>query len=438
MSHRPRKRAKSAAEPTPALEPTPATNSPAVNTPEAPTPSEKPAPHDPLVAELVPYILKMVETLMRTVVSAASLKPHIPRHTFTIFTLQIRKHLTDSVDILDKCIDASQPGRTFSCLNYCPLKTNPPPSSPPSALKPVDHKSIATDAPSPPSALPTPVSNPNPATITKSYADVAAGTLDLAGPPHPHLSHVSGPPRSKSRPSARKGPVAVLKPIRLIIRRADPSDSSFPLAYLFANGPSDPYCRLRLAMAFCPATKDTPLLGLHRSRRNNAVVSLPHGTPDHVVEAVSDLAKTTLSTAPGLSRSFPLLVTRDVPWAKLMVSSVPTCSTQTSPTYSEEEVKKSFLLNPAIQTLKITRAPRWVRNPASITGMHSSFTFSFEDPDGSLARSLAKSDLFVLGKPVHLKRWIDNPLAKRNVLQKTGLVPSGPALRMPPADGMEE
>ncbi|KAG8683807.1 hypothetical protein FRC09_015837 [Ceratobasidium sp. 395] len=121
-----------------------------------------------------------------------------------------------------------------------------------------------------------------------------------------------------------------------------------------------------------------------------------------------------------------------------MVSSVPTRSTQTSPTYSEEEVKKSFLLNPVIQTLKITRTPRWVRNPASITGMHSSFTFSFEDPDGSLARSLAKSDLFVLGEPVHLKRWIDNPLAKRNVLQKTGLVPSGPALRIPPADGMEE
>ncbi|KAG8708651.1 hypothetical protein FRC09_001115, partial [Ceratobasidium sp. 395] len=90
-------------------------------------------------------------------------------------------------------------------------------------------------------------------------------------------------------------------------------------------------------MAFCPATKDTPLLGLHRNRRSNAVVSLPHGTPDHVVEAVSDLAKTTLSTAPGLSHSFPLLVTCDVLWAKLMVSSIPTRSTQTSPTYSEEE-----------------------------------------------------------------------------------------------------
>ncbi|KAG8695047.1 hypothetical protein FRC09_009422 [Ceratobasidium sp. 395] len=437
MSHRPRKRVKSVAEPTPALEPTLATTQPAVDTPAEPNPSQKPAPNDPLVTQLIRDVLRMVETLQNTAVTAAKLEPHTPRHTFTIIALLMRKHLIDSVDLLDQCIDTSQPGRIFSCIERCHLKTHPPPSSPPPAPKPVDHKSIATDTPAPP-ASPPPVSNPGPATVTKSYADVAAGTLDLAGPPQPRPSHVSGPPRSKSRPSARKGPVAVLKPIRLIIRRADPSDSSFPLAYLFANGPSDPYHRLRLAMAFCPATKDTPLLGLHRNRRNNAVVSLPHGTPDRVVEAVSDLVKTTLGTAPGLSRSFPLLVTRDVPWAKLMVSSVPTRSTQTSPTYSEEEVKKSFLLNPAIQTLKITRAPRWVRNPASITGMHSSFTFSFEDPDGSLAQLLAKSDLFVLGEPVHLKRWINNPLAKRNALQKTGLVPSGPALRIPPADGMEE
>ncbi|KAG8723527.1 hypothetical protein FRC09_002954 [Ceratobasidium sp. 395] len=423
MSHRPRKRVKSVAEPTPAPEPTLATTSPAADTPATSSPSQEPAPNDPLDSAYI----------------ATKLEPHTPRHTFTIIALLMRKHLIDSVDLLDQCIDTSQPGRSFSCIEHCPWKTHPPPSSPPPAPEPVDHNSIATDAPSsPPPALPPSVSNPNPATITKSYADVAAGTLDLAGPPHPHPSHVSGSPRSISRPSARKGPVAVLKPIRLIIRRADPSDSSFPLAYLFANGPSDPYRRLRLAMALCPATKDTPLLGLHRNCQNNAVVSLPHGTLDCVVEAVSDLVTTTLGTSPGLSCSFPLLVTRDVPWAKLMVSSAPTHSTQASPTYSEEEVKKSFLLNPVIQTLKITRAPRWVRNPASITGMHSSFTFSFEDPDGSLARSLAKSDLFVLGELVHLKRWIENPLAKRNVLQKTGLVPSGSVLRIPPADGMEE
>ncbi|KAG8724492.1 hypothetical protein FRC09_018094 [Ceratobasidium sp. 395] len=435
MSHRPRKRAKPAAEPTPALEPPLADTQSAVDASATPTPSQKPPPNDPLVAQLVPDVLKMVESMNRLAVIAAKLEPSIPRHSLTIIALTIRQMLVDSVDTLDKCIDASQPGRRFSCIERCHLKTySPPPSSPP-IPKPVDHKSIATDTP----PLPTPppsLSNPSPTTVTKSYADVAAGSLDLAGPPHLCPTRVSGPPCSTSRPSARKGPVAVPRPIRLVVRHANPGDSSFPLAYLFANGPSEPYHRLRTAMRHSPDTKNTPLLGFHRNRRNNAVVSLPHDTPERVVDAVTDLIKTDLCTAPDFPRPSPLLVTRDVPWAKLMVSSVPTRYAQGSRTYSEEEVKKSFLLNPTIQTLKITRAPRWVRNPASITGMHSSFTFSFEDPDGSLARSLAKSHLFVLGEPVHLKRWIDNPLAKRDVSQKTGL--SRPALRMPPADGMEE
>ncbi|KAG8723944.1 hypothetical protein FRC09_001053 [Ceratobasidium sp. 395] len=441
MSHRPRKRARPAAEPIPAVETTPApeptlaATQSAVDASATPIPSQKPAPNDPVVAALIPDILGMVESLKQMAVTAAKLEPGIPRYSFTIIALAIRRQLVGSIDLLDEIIDASQPGRTFSCIKRCHLKTSPLPPSPPPIPKPVDHKSIATDAPSPLPTPPPPLCNP--ATVTKSYADVAAGTTsDLAGSPLPGPSHVSRPPRSASRPSARKGPVAVLPPIRLIIRRADPTDSPFPLAYLFANGPSDPYHRLRLAM-FCDLlTRDTPLLGLHRTRRNNAVVSLPHGTPDHVVDAVADLIKLELCRTPDSSRSFPLLVTRDVPWVKLMVSSVPARCTQGSRTYSEEEVRKSFSLNPAIQSLKITRAPRWVRNPASITGMHSSFTFSFEDPDGSLARSLAKSHLFVLGEPVHLKRWIDNPMAKRDVSQKTGL--SRPALRMPPADGMEE
>ncbi|KAG8774234.1 hypothetical protein FRC12_002098 [Ceratobasidium sp. 428] len=338
-----------------------------------------------------------------------------------VYFLGLKQLLLEGVNLLDAYFLELRPGRKLHCTKHCPASAHF------QALeaKTFVSKSIATDTPSPPPAPPCPAPSVSPVTVTvaKTYADVAAGSpSDL--------------PRPASRPSARKGPVAVLQPIRLIIRRADPTDSPHPLAYLFANGSSDPYRRLRIAMAFSPLTKGTPLLGLHRNRKNNAVVSLPHGTPDHVVDGVSDLIKTTLCRTPDSSRSFPLLVTRDVPWAKLMVSSVPARYTQGSPTYSEEEVKQSFLLNPAIQTLKITRAPRWVRNPASITGMHSSFTFSFEDPDGSLARSLAKSHLFVLGEPVHLKRWIDNPLAKRDVSQKTGLY--RPALRMPPANGMEE
>ncbi|KAG8790062.1 hypothetical protein FRC12_012857 [Ceratobasidium sp. 428] len=112
MSHRPRKRVKSVAEPTPALEPTLATTQPAVDTPAAPTPSHEPALNDPLVAQLVRNVHRMVETLQRTAVMASKIEPHTPRHTFTIVALLTRKSIIDSIDILDQCIDASQPGRT--------------------------------------------------------------------------------------------------------------------------------------------------------------------------------------------------------------------------------------------------------------------------------------------------------------------------------------
>ncbi|KAG8681133.1 hypothetical protein FRC09_017739, partial [Ceratobasidium sp. 395] len=207
-------------------------------------------------------------------------------HTFGI----ARSLLVAHIDHLDFILQRLSLPTKKPCPKSCPGIA--PPSVLFAPVKLVDHKSISTEPPAP---SPTPV----PPASTVTYATIAAGS------PPAQASH------PKPKPLTRKGPVAVLKPIRLIIRRADPSDSSFPLAYLFANGPSDPYRRLRLAMAFCPATKDTPLLGLHRNRRNNVVVSLPHGTPDRVVEAVSDLVKTNLGTAPGLSRSFPLLVTRD-------------------------------------------------------------------------------------------------------------------------------
>ncbi|KAG8693700.1 hypothetical protein FRC09_010347 [Ceratobasidium sp. 395] len=274
----------------------------------------------------------------------------------------------------------------------------------------LEHLSLPTEKPcpktcpgnAPPSALLAPAAPaPVPPASTATYATVAARPLPAQAP------------RPQRKPSARKGPVAVLNPVRLIVRSADASRRTKPFAFILCHGPSEPFRRLSHAMSLSPSTKDVTLLGVHRNRSENLIVSLPHGTSDSAVAAVSTVIHSTFSD-PSSARPLPLQITRDVPWVKLMVSSVPARSTPGAPTYSEEEVKTSFMLNPAIKTLSITRAPRWVRNPASITGIHSSFTFSFEDPDGSLARSLAKSRLFMFGEPVHLKRWIDKPLAKRD------------------------
>ncbi|KAF8593525.1 hypothetical protein BDV93DRAFT_566446 [Ceratobasidium sp. AG-I] len=54
----------------------------------------------------------------------------------------------------------------------------------------------------------------------------------------------------------------------------------------------------------------------------------------------------------------------------------------------------------------------WIRNPAAITGAHSSFTLSFEDPDGSVRRALLKLRLFVFGAPVVVKSWVERAPAR--------------------------
>ncbi|KAG9094306.1 hypothetical protein FS749_012742 [Ceratobasidium sp. UAMH 11750] len=168
-------------------------------------------------------------------------------------------------------------------------------------------------------------------------------------------------------------------------------------------------------MSLSPQTKDVTLLGVHQNRSKNLVISLPAGTPDAAVDCVVRVVCKTL-----LSFGSAPVVDRDTPWSKLLVSRVPARLEPDSPTLTEAELLTSFLhLNPSVSALKITRSPRWIRNPASITGVHSSFTFSFEDPDGSLARGLAKSSLFIFGVPVHLKRWTDKPRQQRKMPQAT-------------------
>ncbi|KAG9119360.1 hypothetical protein FRC07_005635 [Ceratobasidium sp. 392] len=278
------------------------------------------------------------------------------------------------------------------CLDSCPGPPTPIPAVP----KLVSHKAVETE-PLPPS----PAQSPKP-----TFADVVMGNLETAPAHTPPLDNPTRPPPAKPR-TARKGP-QVLNPVRLIVR---PSVLGLdkPFASLLCFGPSELFRRLSHAMLLNPSTKDTTLLGVHRNRKDNLIVSLPHDTSDSAVAALIPVIGSVFQL-----KNTPISVSRDTPWVKVMVSSVPARPVPEAPTYSEEEVRNSFLLNPAVKQLSITQAPRWIRSPASITGAHSSFTFSFEDSDGSLAQAIAKSRLFMFGEPVHLKRWTSKPRPKQD------------------------
>ncbi|KAG8710123.1 hypothetical protein FRC12_006193 [Ceratobasidium sp. 428] len=400
MSH-PHKFVEPVAEPIPASEPSLAATKSSVN--EHNIPLSQPFPTASLT-----HLTQFLSTAITRRIS--KLPPTIALGSLVIEKLILRKTLVESIDALDNAIDQLQPGRKFTCMKHCPSTNTPP--------KLVDHKSISTE---PTVTTPTPITttesdnmaiDPPPPVPSRTYAEVAVGTPAHSDPkpsdPTPSRPTSFSIPR-KSRPLGQTQSIVAKNPVRLVVRPTNTKFKQKPFAMLLVDGPSNPYRLLSHALSLSPTTKNVTLLGVHENRNGNLIVSLPCDTPDTTVNTITTVIHATFTP----TLCFPLLITRDVAWTKLMVSSVKARPNPGAPTYSEEEVKASFLLNTAINDLTITRDPHWVRNPASITGAHSSFTFSFQDPDGSIGRGLAKSHLFMFGEPVHLKRWTDKPRQTR-------------------------
>lgn len=193
-----------------------------------------------------------------------------------------------------------------------------------------------------------------------------------------------------------------------------------PPAGLRSAAPTEPFRLVSMALAAHPIIKGVRLLGAHWNKSGNIVSSFPFGTPAATLDALPPAIRLALRLEDSVQ------VSRDVPWSKLMISSVLARDREGSPTYSEDVVHESLRLNPAFADLAITRPPRWIRRPTSITGAHSSLTFSFEDPDGSTARSLLKTPLFAFGAPVTLKRWQQNARDTSRP-RFTSVPPRGPA-----------
>ncbi|KAB5588715.1 hypothetical protein CTheo_7838 [Ceratobasidium theobromae] len=172
--------------------------------------------------------------------------------------------------------------------------------------------------------------------------------------------------------------------------------SPCPPRELRAKPASDLFRAISASVDSLPAAKKTVVLGVQWNRGGNIAISIPHDTPCTNIPALHPAIRSALSIA-----DWPI-ISVDTLWSKVMVSSVPTRPAADAPIHSESELAASFLHNPAIKDLAITRSPRWVCNPANITGAHSSFILSFEDSDGSVARSLIKTSLFTFGAPVHM------------------------------------
>ncbi|KAG8699379.1 hypothetical protein FRC09_006656, partial [Ceratobasidium sp. 395] len=210
------------------------------------------------------------------------------------------------------------------------------------------------------------------------------------------LKHSNLPP--KPAPT-KPGPTtsAIAKPVRLVVRFSGNTPQ-----HLRDLEPTHLFRKLSTAL------QNTSLLAAHWNKSENLIISLAHGTSDLAALAL----RPTIRTALEISDSFDISI--DKPWSQLLVSSVPARDSPSNPVFSESDLTRSLLLNPAMRNIPITRQPRWIRNPTNIVGFKSSFSFSFEDPDGSIAQLLCKTPLFVFGAPVTTKRWKHNPKIRKS------------------------
>ncbi|KAF8593669.1 hypothetical protein BDV93DRAFT_566264 [Ceratobasidium sp. AG-I] len=307
-------------------------------------------------------------------------------------SLPVRRPCPDSCPAPDLCLAmAVDPPTPPACVEQS-TQTDPPPSPPAPPLY-TEQSAQSDPLPSPiptPSALP---SDPVPSPTGPSFARVASRAPKDPGPQ-------SRPPKHKPKAPAPPAPSA-RDPIRFVA-----NFGGTPPPSLFSTPHADLFHRLTLALSLHTHISGVRLLGAHWNKARNLVLAFPPDSPETALLSALPVLCSTLHLEP----STPL--SRITTWSKVMVSSVPAREHVGLPTYSEDALRESFAANPSFTSLSVTCPPRWIRNPAAITGAHSSFTLSFEDHDSSVRRTLLKSRLFVFGAPVVVKSWIERAPAR--------------------------
>jgi hypothetical protein len=126
----------------------------------------------------------------------------------------------------------------------------------------------------------------------------------------------------------------------------------------------------------------------------------------------SEALQTSLLAIAESAPETPPTLRPNVKWSKIRFNAVPTGKTDTRGAYTPDEVHNALVIeNPAYAALTITQKPSWVRDPSTYSSSAiSSFSVSFEDPDGTSAQTLLRHKTFyAFGHVATVKRWKQSP-----------------------------
>ncbi|KAF8496117.1 hypothetical protein F5888DRAFT_1907381 [Russula emetica] len=159
----------------------------------------------------------------------------------------------------------------------------------------------------------------------------------------------------------------------------------------------------------------TQLSATKWTQKGNLVIwDGPNTTAHHLTAALPTISEALQSSLSALSDSAPSTpppVRPNVKWSKLTLNNIPTGKTTTQGAHTPEDCHQTLLTeNPSYASLIITQKPSWVRDPSSGKVASSSLTFSFEDPNGTVAQALLHTrQLYAFGHVGLIKRWKQKP-----------------------------
>ena len=215
-----------------------------------------------------------------------------------------------------------------------------------------------------------------------------------------YASAASQPATNNSNPHPKMRTHTPIKkdPIRFIVRYQGNAprkeDRMLPIAI------SD---NINQKLHSIPTANGLQVIGSHWNTTGNCILSFPtHTVPSLIKDHIPSI-----HSAMGLGEDH--LITQDLPWSKLILASVLTRRTPNGDIFSDKLLLEMLSLNPIIKKLTITQQPRWIWPPTAISGLKSSISFAFEDPDGTILKHLLKTRIFMFGAPVKPQKWHDKP-----------------------------
>ena len=151
------------------------------------------------------------------------------------------------------------------------------------------------------------------------------------------------------------------------------------------------------------------------TKKGHFVITAHPSTTQSRLDTVSDgLAKEAerYLSAAGSPTSPSLTARANVKWSKILINSVPVGIRKDEKLnrgpWTPDECHRSLIMhNPSCSSLTIAQKPSWVHPPSTLTiNSQSSLVMAFEDPDGSIRRSLlANKFLYIHGTRAKVTRW---------------------------------